>query len=106
MDEIYNDGGLLADIFAPVGKAEKSEGGYILNGKWNFVSGVNYSEWVSLGAFTSLQRVTNVRTVSSMHARFRAGINSRLEFCRLRGSGSNSVIAKDLFVCGRYGYLF
>lgn len=98
MDEIYQDGGLLADIFAPVGKAEKVDGGYILNGKWNFVSGVNYSEWVSLGAiyFPEGQPMPE-RLALCMRV-------SELELILdwnplgLRGSGSNTVIAKDLFV--------
>ena len=53
MNEIYNDGGLLADILAPVGKVTRGNGGYYLSGKWNFASGVNYSTWISLGAFFS-----------------------------------------------------
>lgn len=98
MDEIYQDGGLLADIFAPVGKAEKVDGGYILNGKWNFVSGINYSEWVSLGAlhFPEGQPMPE-RLALCMRV-------SELELVKdwnplgLRGSGSNTVIATDLFV--------
>ena len=38
-EKIYNDGGLIADIFAAVGEAERVEGGYRVSGKWNFVSG-------------------------------------------------------------------
>lgn len=98
MDEIYNDGGLIADIFAPVGKVEKVVGGYILNGKWNYVSGINYSDWVSLGAL----HFTDPKTMPT-----RLGMCMRvseLEIIQdwnplgLRGSGSNSVVAKDIFV--------
>lgn len=98
MDEIYNDGGLIADIFAPVGRVEKVAGGYILNGKWNYVSGINYSDWVSLGAlyFTDPEKMP---TRLGMCMRV-----SELEIIQdwnpmgLRGSGSNSVVAKDLFI--------
>ncbi|MCD2137554.1 acyl-CoA dehydrogenase family protein [Salinicoccus halitifaciens] len=98
MDEIYEDGGLLADIFAPVGKLEKVEGGFILNGKWNFVSGINYSEWVSVGAdyleegaerpdrLGLCMRVSDLEVIENWNP------------LGLRGSGSNTVVAKNLFV--------
>ena len=38
MDEVFSTGGLIADIFAPVGKVERCDGGYLLSGKWNYVS--------------------------------------------------------------------
>ena len=50
MDEIIYDGGVVADVFAPVGKLEKCDGGFILSGTWNYVSGINYSGWISVGA--------------------------------------------------------
>lgn len=98
MDEIYQDGGLLADIFAPVGKAEKVDGGYILNGKWNYVSGINFSEWVSLGAIyfpdgePSPERLALCMRVSELE------VVQDWNPLGLRGSGSNTVIATNLFV--------
>ena len=47
MDEIVHDGGLVSDVFAPVGKVEKCDDGFILSGTWNFISGVNYSNWIA-----------------------------------------------------------
>lgn len=98
MDEIYNDGGLLADIFAPVGKVKKVDGGFMLNGKWNFVSGVNFSEWISVGAMFHKEgqeipehiglcmRVSELKVIQNWNS------------LGLRGSGSNSVVAENLFV--------
>ena len=48
-DEIIHQGGLICDIFAALGKAEKDGDGYRISGKWSFVSGVNYSDWVGVG---------------------------------------------------------
>jgi alkylation response protein AidB-like acyl-CoA dehydrogenase len=98
MDEIYEDGGLLADIFAPVGRVEKVKDGFILNGKWNFVSGINYSEWVSVGANYHREgqdmpdRIGLCMRVSELE------VIEDWDPLGLRGSGSNSVVAKDLFV--------
>ena len=48
-DEIVNQGGLICDVFAAVGKAEKDGDGYRISGKWNFASGCLYSDWIGLG---------------------------------------------------------
>ena len=48
-DEIINQGGLICDVFAAVGKAEKDGDGYRISGKWNFASGCLYSDWIGLG---------------------------------------------------------
>ncbi|WKA58263.1 acyl-CoA dehydrogenase family protein [Planococcus shenhongbingii] len=98
MDEIYAHGGLLTDIFAPVGRLEETEGGVILNGKWNFVSGIKYSDWVAVGAlrftpdsdmplhFLLALKVEDVEIVEDWDS------------LGLRGSGSHTIIVKDLFV--------
>jgi alkylation response protein AidB-like acyl-CoA dehydrogenase len=98
MDEIVNDGGLLADIFAPVGKVERCEGGYLLSGKWNYVSGVNHAEWVGLAAIYQFEgenqpdRLALVTRVSDLT------VIKDWNSMGLRGSGSNTVIADKLFI--------
>ena len=41
---------MFADVFAPVGKVEIVEDGYLLSGEWKFASGVLWSDFVALGA--------------------------------------------------------
>lgn len=53
-EEVYGDGGLVADVLAPVGRAEADGDGYRLSGQWNFSSGVLHSTWVGLGAMAHL----------------------------------------------------
>ncbi len=36
--------------FAPTGTAVPADGGYVLNGKWSFASGVDHASWIRLGA--------------------------------------------------------
>ncbi|WP_226036064.1 acyl-CoA dehydrogenase family protein [Aquibacillus saliphilus] len=96
--EIVDSDGLLADIFAPIGKIDKVDGGFILSGKYNYVSGINYSGWVALGAFHQPEGAES----PSMHG-FVVNTDD-LEIIEnwnslgLRGSGSNTVIADKVFV--------
>ena len=52
IDEIFVDGNppRVAGVFAPFGTAVPVEGGYRLNGRWPFGSGVRHSQWLSAGA--------------------------------------------------------
>ncbi|WP_087974587.1 acyl-CoA dehydrogenase family protein [Oceanobacillus rekensis] len=98
MDEIFHADALLADIFAPMGKTEKVEGGFIINGKWDFVSGINYSDWVAVAAIHHFdgepepERLGLVVKVSELE------IIENWNPLGLRGSGSNSIVIKDLFI--------
>ena len=97
MDEIFHEGGLLADIFAPVGKVTRVEGGYKLSGKWNFVSGVNYSTWIALGAFHFEEGKPPKRLGLCMRVDELTLVKD-WDPLGLRGSGSNTVIADNIFV--------
>ena len=35
--------------YAPIGKREQVDGGYVLNGTWTFSSGVDHAQWIILG---------------------------------------------------------
>lgn len=44
---------ISSSVIYPAGKAEKTEGGYRLSGRWPFCSGIDHSEWIMLGATVS-----------------------------------------------------
>lgn len=46
-DELWADNPhrLFADAFAPMGKGEAVDGGYLVSGQWPFASGILWSEW-------------------------------------------------------------
>ena len=50
--ELWGDGAdpFSCACFAPAGRATPASGGYVLNGKWSFASGVDHSSWIRLGA--------------------------------------------------------
>lgn len=97
-DEVVASDGFAADIFVPMGKLEEVEGGYLLSGQWNFVSGILYSQWVALGAFFDFEgngkkevvaicvNVDDIKTVKNWDS------------MGLRGTGSNTIIAENVFV--------
>ena len=89
---------LLSGILIPgVGRARRVDGGYILSGRWPFVSGVNCSDWA---LFTAM--VPN----SDNEIEDRHFIIPRHEFeiidtwhtVGLRGSASNDVAVHDVFI--------
>lgn len=96
-EKIYNDGGLIADIFAAVGEAERVEGGYRVSGKWNFVSGINHASWVGVGV-----KVDNGKggkeVILPMLYKDQFTIVENWDTFGLRGSGSNQIIVEDVFV--------
>ena len=98
MDEIFSTGGLIADIFAPVGKVERCDGGYLLSGKWNYVSGVNYAEWIALAAFYQFEGEDKPERIGLAVKVSELTIIRDWDSLGLRGSGSNTVIAENVFV--------
>lgn len=97
-DEVINSGGFVADVFAPIGVVEEVQDGYIISGKYNFVSGINFSEWVGVGAMMQFpdsdrpERVGVLLRVSDLE------IVKTWDSLGLRGSGSNTLIVDKIFV--------
>lgn len=85
----------VCGILAPTSKARSVEGGIILNGKWGYTSGVLHADWVQLcfpgsednpGMHIALAPVGDLTIEDTWHI---AG---------MRGTGSNTVIAEELFI--------
>lgn len=97
-DEVIQQGGFVADVFAPIGKVEPVEGGYTISGKYNFVSGINYCDWVGVGAMMKFddndrpERVGILLKVSDLI------VEKTWDSLGLRGSGSNTLIVDNVFV--------
>jgi 3-hydroxy-9,10-secoandrosta-1,3,5(10)-triene-9,17-dione monooxygenase len=99
-DEIWNadpDMLIASSVVFPAGKAERVPGGYRLSGRWPFSSGVDPSLWNMLGGIVQdgenpgeyrlfLLPRSDYRIIDNWHV------------MGLRGTGSNDVEAKDVFV--------
>lgn len=97
-DEIVNQGGLICDIFAALGKAEKDGDGYRISGQWDFVSGVLHSDWVGVGVMIQLPGLDKPQYCLPMLKVSEVEIVKNWNTFGLRGTGSNRIIAKDVYV--------
>ncbi|MNZ36767.1 Flavin-dependent monooxygenase, oxygenase subunit HsaA [compost metagenome] len=75
--------------YAPIGKTEKVDGGYLLNGTWTFSSGVDHAQWVVIGG-GARNFVVPISDLSIDH--------NSWEVSGLKGTGSKAVTLKDVFV--------
>jgi len=91
---------LSASSFAPTGKAEPAGGGFRINGKWSFCSGVDNSDWLLLGVFfgppSGGSQMPDIRY--AMIPTKEAEIIDDWHVFGLRGTGSKSIVIKDSFV--------
>lgn len=101
-DELYNSGGLMADVFAPVGKVENDGEGYRLSGTWNFCSGIYWSDWVALGAVHQLHDGTHPEYAMFIVKKEDLEIIENWNTIGLRGTGSNAVKVDNVYIPPHY----
>lgn len=89
---------LASGILIPhVGRARKVDGGYVLSGRWPFVSGVNVADWV---IFTGDLPLAD-GTLEDRHfliPRVQIEIIDTWYTIGLKGSASNDVVLDEIFV--------
>jgi alkylation response protein AidB-like acyl-CoA dehydrogenase len=92
--EIAPDGvwPVFAGSFGPVADAKPVSGGYRLNGRWGFISGVHYSPWLILAAHAG---DTPLFTLIPKSA---ATVEDTWHAAGLEATGSTHVHVEDLFV--------
>jgi len=97
-DEVVASAGFVADVFAPVGTIEEVEGGYLISGQWNFVSGILYSDWVALGVNMKFDNSDEPEGAGVCVKVSDLTIKYNWDSLGIRGSGSHTVIADKVFV--------
>ncbi|MFI5612618.1 acyl-CoA dehydrogenase family protein [Amycolatopsis sp. NPDC051903] len=97
-EDVWSDDPLAttAGVLAPSAEAEVVDGGIVLNGKWGYTSGSNHCDWVSVcypgtspddpGMHLALVPIQDLTVEDTWYV---AG---------MRGTGSNTVVAHNLFV--------
>lgn len=95
--EILQTDGLLADVFAPVGNVVRVEGGFILNAVYHYVSGINYSDWIAVGAKYKNEK-GEVQVLGMVFHTSNLTIKENWDSLGLRGTGSNTILVNDLFI--------
>ncbi|MGN6723159.1 MAG: 3-hydroxy-9,10-secoandrosta-1,3,5(10)-triene-9,17-dione monooxygenase oxygenase subunit [Marmoricola sp.] len=88
----------LSSSYAPTGKAQVTDGGYLLSGRWSFSSGSAHASWVLLGGlvFNAEGNVVDFKTF--MVPRDKYEIVDVWNVVGLRGTGSNDIVVEETFI--------
>jgi len=87
----------ISSSYAPMGMGEVVEGGYKVNGAWAWSSGCDHASWAVLGG-PVFKDGRAVDFVSYLIPREDYQIDDVWNVVGLRGTGSNTVVVKDVFV--------
>jgi 3-hydroxy-9,10-secoandrosta-1,3,5(10)-triene-9,17-dione monooxygenase len=87
--------GLVAGTLSWQGTAADADGGYRVEGRWQFGSGIDHANWVMLGCADPDTHGPKVHVVIP---REEIEVDDTWRVLGLRGSGSKDLIANDIFV--------
>jgi 3-hydroxy-9,10-secoandrosta-1,3,5(10)-triene-9,17-dione monooxygenase len=93
-----NPDALISAVISPRGQAKPAKGGYVLNGVWPFGSGSQYADWLFLGAAILDGKGEVVDEADLLVPAVDVTIKDDWNVTGLRGTGSCTIVAKDLFV--------
>jgi 3-hydroxy-9,10-secoandrosta-1,3,5(10)-triene-9,17-dione monooxygenase len=88
----------LSSSYAPTGKAQLTDGGYRLSGKWSFSSGCDHCSWVLLGGLVFNDEGSVVDFKTFLVPRENYTIVDVWHMVGLSGTGSNDIVVDDVFV--------
>lgn len=99
-DEVWANGPdtILAGVVASSGKARKVPGGYQVSGSWAYSSASLHADWAAGGVYLvdDNDQILDQAMVNIPKADFR--IEDTWYVAGMRSSGSNTIIAEDVFV--------
>ena len=91
-------------LIYPAGRAEPVDGGWRLNGRWPFSSGIHASDWALLGAMTPGAGEAAPTPLMMMVRRADIELIDTWHVAGLAGTGSHDVAVHDLFVPADLGF--
>lgn len=89
---------LLAGCLAPQGTIEKVQGGWRLNGRWQFGSGCDHSPWFILGARVVDPALDEAIIRHVMVPRSQVELDDTWHTLGMRGTGSKDLVVREAFV--------
>jgi 3-hydroxy-9,10-secoandrosta-1,3,5(10)-triene-9,17-dione monooxygenase len=98
-DDIWgeNPDTLVSTSYGPRGTVKKVEGGYELNGRWMFSSGVIHSGWTIVGGFVGAENDRRQQYFFLVPAKDRKILDD-WDVMGMAASGSNSFLLENAFV--------
>ena len=88
----------LPGTLASQGKATRVDGGWHLNGRWQFASGVDHGDWLLIGAIADTLPESATRLLHVIVPKADLVVDDTWFTLGLRGSGSKDLVAEDVFV--------
>lgn len=92
----------IASPYALTGVARRVDGGYILNGRWQFSSGTDHCDWVVIGALAADEHGTPLNPVVGLHVVLPredyAIVEDSWDVIGLRGTGSKDLSVEEAFI--------
>jgi alkylation response protein AidB-like acyl-CoA dehydrogenase len=112
--EVFGEGPgvVTCGVVAPKGKAVTVDGGYRVSGRWPFASGCHHSGWVALNCMTETNGEIEMTPMGMPNLRFTmlpvsdVKILDTWHVAGLRATGSNDIVADDVFVPADHSYGF
>jgi 3-hydroxy-9,10-secoandrosta-1,3,5(10)-triene-9,17-dione monooxygenase len=90
--------GLIVDSLVPAGEHEVVDGGYLLSGRWRFVSGVEWCSWAGLAFIAQLPDRPEPEPLVAFVPAKDLVVEDTWRVVGLRGTASNEVIVDRAFV--------
>lgn len=99
-DEVFRDApdARVAGVFSPSGDTRRQDGGLVISGKWYWSSGSLHADWVMVGVLEHDRNGAFVGQYLALLPRADITIEDTWYTVGMRGSGSNCVVAQDIFV--------
>jgi alkylation response protein AidB-like acyl-CoA dehydrogenase len=91
---------LIAGTLASQGTVERVDGGWLLDGRWQFCSGVDHSPWLLIGA-RQVKETEDPNRVTNAHVMVPTSdieIDDTWYTLGMRGTGSKDIVAHRVFV--------
>ena len=106
IEEVFAGGHVprAATVGGSTSTVEPVEGGFTLNGRWSFCSGVPHSEWICLGGRHYKEQDAPPDVYTCFVPTASVLIHDNWHVAGLKGSGSNDVSVQDLFVPAAFAW--
>jgi alkylation response protein AidB-like acyl-CoA dehydrogenase len=92
----------IASPYAPMGVLRKVDGGYVLNGRWQFSSGTDHCRWIFLGTLVAGEDGKPDFMLGSRHVILPRSdyeiVEDSWDVVGLKGTGSKDVVVKEAFI--------
>ena len=96
-------GMLIPGVPSPRGTAERTEGGYILNGRWPYASGADHGDWLLVGCRGIANKAGEpCPTLIIVMPKADAVLDDTWHTLGMRGTGSKDAVLENVFVAERY----